>query len=112
MLLHKLEFSKPSGLQAEGAPLPERTIFVSRVIRSNEDDIKKCLTDTDDNVNNIIKSSHNDAKYKSFKIKISIIDLDKVLNNYFWPNGILCQMWREPRIKIDTSNNIDYEYDY
>ena len=33
--------------------------------------------------------------FKSFKICISLLDVDKVLNNSFWPNGIHCKIWRE-----------------
>ena len=41
--------------------------------------------------------SHSDSKYSSYKISISVLDKDKVLDPKFWPSGIQCKMWRAPR---------------
>ena len=96
----------------EGAPLPERTVFVSRVNRGDIDSIKNFLEDNNVNVIEIVKKSHSEAKFKSFKIKITLTDLRKVLNNTFWPRGILCNKWREPAPRNTFSYNIDYANDY
>ena len=54
------------------------------------------------------KVSHNDAIYSSFKVTLSIFDRNKVLRNRFWPRGIQCKLWHDPR-PYDNQNNDDEE---
>lgn len=52
----------------------------------------------------IVKVSHVEARFSSYKITISVADRDSVFNESFWPAGVKCQWWRE---KIQR----DYESD-
>ena len=78
----------------------------------DKDYIAIFLEDNNVNVIEIEKKSHSEARFKSFKIKITLTDLRKVLNNTFWPRGILCNKWREPAPRNTFSYNIDYANDY
>ena len=46
---------------------------------------------------NIARVSHEGALFRSYKIRISKFDLDKVLDHSFWPLGIQCRLWKERR---------------
>ena len=39
---------------------------------------------------------------------LSIFDRNKVLRNRFWPRGIQCKLWHDPR-PYDNQNNDDEE---
>ena len=96
----------------EGAPLPQRSIFVSRVNRGDVDSMKMFLKDNYVDVIDIIQTNHSEAKFKSFKIILNLLDSHKVLKNNFWPSGILCKKWREPKHRDNSSRDIDYVNDY
>ena len=59
-------------------------------------------------IHSIEKVSHNGAMFKSFKICISLLDVDKVLNNSFWPNGIHCKIWRKSQSKLNNYDGNNY----
>ena len=59
------------------------------------------------------------SKFNSYKIRISKIDLNRVLDTRFWPVGIECSKWYEPRysrynhpynIYSETESDSDSEY--
>ena len=50
------------------------------------------------------KMSHYQASFMSFKIKISVFDREKVLNENFWPYGVQCMMWKNARQNSNRSN--------
>ena len=96
----------------EGAPLPQRSVFVSRVKRGDVDSMKMFLKDNNVDTIDIIQTNHSEAKFKSFKIILNMLDSHKVLKNNFWPSGILCKKWREPYHRNNSSDSIDYANDY
>ena len=96
----------------EGAPLPQRSIFVSRVNRGDVHSIKMFLQDNNVDVVDITQTNHLQAKFKSFRIKVTMLDLNKVLNKNFWPRGILCKKWRDLNQRDNSSGSIDYSNDY
>ena len=49
--------------------------------------------------------SHYNAKFKSFKIKISMFDKDKVFDEKFWPYGVQCMMFKNA--KASYNNNVN-----
>ena len=61
-----------NGLQ--GAPLPLKDMFVSRVQAGDMNTINEFLANNDIHVLNNEKVSHDGAIYKSFKITISLFD--------------------------------------
>ena len=59
--------------------------------------------------------SHVNAKYKSFKATISVVDKETVMNEKFWPTGVQCMMWRDSRNNYENNeneNNNENNYDY
>ena len=58
------------------------------------------------------------AKFKSFKVKISVLDIDKIMNENMWPNGIQYMMWKYPRRRYNDNGNVNndqyeqYNYHY
>ena len=82
-----------SGLK--GAPLPQKKIWISRVVEGNEKMITDFLKENQVSISCSEKVSHPDAKFASFKISIGAQDLGKVMDSNFWPDGIVCQVWRE-----------------
>ena len=91
--------SRAAGAAIAGAPPPNRHIWVSRVMNGDSNGMKRYLTDNNVTVLDITKTSHDSARYISFKILIPKPDLSKVFNNEFWPDGIKCRMW------FDRSHN-------
>ena len=60
---------------------------------------------------NIEKMSHNEAMYSSYKINISISNIDNVFHQSFWPAGVKCQWWYPPRAQNpDSDNNYNDNY--
>ena len=91
----------------QGAPPLTKTIFISRVKKGlSQNSVKDYLNERNVNVINTEQTNHPDAKYMSFKITISQFDVYKVLRYNFWPEGVLCQRWR------DRSANINYAEEY
>ena len=64
--------------------------------------IKKFLNDRYIRAGTIRRTSHIESKFKSFSIVILRDDLNKVLINNFWPEGVKCRLWR------DKNKNISY----
>ena len=52
----------------------------------------------------IEKMSNYYAKFKSFKIKISLFDIDKVFDEKFWPYNIQCMMFKNARANNNNNN--------
>ena len=101
-----------AGNRLEGAPLPRRSIFLSRVSRGDVDSIKLHLEDNNVDVIDITQANHPQAKFKSFKIQITLADVNKVLNYNFWPKGMMVKKWYEKTYRDNSEGNIDYSYDY
>ena len=55
--------------------------------------------------------SHEDSKYKSFKVTISVLDKNTMLTEKFWPNGVQCMMWRYSRRSYSDSSDHEQQYD-
>ena len=91
---------------------------MSKVIRGDKEGIKALIENNGIQVYNIDKMSNYQASFKSFKVKISVLDIDKILNENIWPNGIQCEMWRNPRRSssyngnVNNVNNDQYDQQY
>ena len=100
-----------------GAPPPTRDFFVSRVCIGDKEGIKELIEANGIKVYNIDKMSNYLAKFKSFKVKISVLDIDKIMNENMWPNGMQCMMWKNPRRSYNNNDNVnndqyDQQYNY
>ena len=84
-------------VRLKGAPLPSRDIFVFRVDRyATEDELKGFIIDNGVPVRELTCVSHADAKYKSFKLTVSVKDVEKVFDEDFWPCGIMVRRYFAP----------------
>ena len=80
-----------------GAPLPSRDVFIYRLNRDTSiQDIEAFLNEKDIEVRELDCLSHADAKYKSFKLSISVNDLNTVFSEDFWPMGVKIRKFRQP----------------
>ena len=96
---------------------PLETFFVSRVRRGDKEGIKELIEANDIKVYNIDKMSNYLARFKSFKVKISVLDKDEIMNENMWPYGIQCIMWKNPRHSNNDNGNVnndqcDQPYNY
>ena len=72
---------------------PIRQIWLSRIYNGNEQLIKKYMEDNHVKVHSIEKVSHELARFSSYKIAISVSNIDKVFEESFWPDGVKCKSW-------------------
>jgi hypothetical protein len=88
--------SKTLGLR--GAPEPSRDIFVYRVLKQyGEGDIRDHLKNNGVEARSIQRTSHDDAKFRSFHVEISKSDLPKVMVPAFWNDGVCVAPWYRRR---------------
>ena len=81
-----------------GPPSKPISLWVYQVSRGDEKILRDYMLAKNIQVYHINKTSHEQAKYKSFKIDISKYDKNKVLNNRsFFPDGVQCRVWRDGR---------------
>ena len=83
------------GFTLVGVPVPVAHIWVYRVQNGNDEVIKRHIEAKNIGVKHVIKKSNINAKYKSYKVTIKKSDLNSVLNRHFWPEGVLCKVWKE-----------------
>ena len=91
-----------------GAPPPTRPLWISRVTYGNEALIKQHLGERRVIVDesNISLVSHENSKFKSFRIDVSVNDVNTVLNDRFWPVGVRCELWRERYNVNDNDSDV------
>ena len=68
-------------------------------MNGNEAVIKNHLRHHKVDVAEIMRTSHFESKFSSFKISIAKSDLDAVLQPSFWPRGVVCEPWRHWRFR-------------
>ena len=73
-----------------GAPEPMRDIFVYRVNKECEpDDIRAMLRENNCDIESIVVTSDDNAKFRSFKITVKASVANALLSDTFpWPNGV------------------------
>ena len=94
-----------------GAPLPVRQIWVSRLTSGSNQRVKEYIENRNVKVLNIEKVSHNEAKYSSYKVTISVADKNNVFDQLFWPTGVKCQWWYDRTPEPDVNNDINNSND-
>jgi hypothetical protein len=78
-----------------GAPPPKRDYFISRVHSETDDDgLKKYISDKGVQNFNITLVSNANAMFKSYKLSVAISEQNKVLCPEMWPFGVCVQKWR------------------
>ena len=74
---------------------PLLNIWVYKVAEGNTSTVMGYIKSKNINVNSVILKSKPESKYKSFKITVFKRDLNYLLNNDFWPEGVMCKIWRD-----------------
>ena len=110
-----------SGSNVKGAPLPTRSMFISRVDRETSDDniMRDWISKQKINIINLerlsiayIESyglSHDDAKYKSYKLIVSVSDYVSLCKPSQWPVGICISKYHPPKATEIQNNGINYK---
>ena len=74
-----------------GAPLARRTIWVSRVHNGDTQCLRDYMESSNVQVFDIVKVSHVEARFSSYRITISVADRDSVFSESFWSAGVKCR---------------------
>lgn len=81
----------------KGAP-NHAEIFVFRLDKDTDPgDVQEHVESSNVQVVDINKTSHEDAKFCSFKLTINFSDLSNVLSENFWPENVACRRFFKPR---------------
>lgn len=82
----------------KGAPEPSRDLFLFRVDQASDvSDIKTFLLSKQVEIRSLSCASHDDAKFKSFKLTVGITDFNRVFSDSFWPSGVRIRRFIPPR---------------
>ena len=94
-----------------GAPSPLTYVWVYKVMSGTADNIANYIRSRNINVDQVVRISHIDAKYKSFKIAVNKFDSKKLLDRNFWPQGFMCKIWREfDKNRINSVSYVSRKY--
>ena len=94
-----------------GAKPALSSIWIYKIEGGTEKAVKKYLNEQGVRVQKITRTSHQDARYKSFKITILSADIKNVMKRNFWPIGVECRNWKDKnrtRIYANSRNNVTY----
>ena len=94
-----------------GAKPALSSIWIYKIEGGTEKAVKKYLNEQGVRVKKITRTSHQDARYKSFKITILSADIKNVMKRNFWPIGVECRNWKDKnriRIYANSRNNVSY----
>ena len=81
------EGSRSAGFQ--GAPEPDRHLFIYRVrTNTTDEDISNFMKENDIVFREIACLSNPNAKYKSFKLTVAVTQYDQLFNDNLWPRGV------------------------
>ena len=79
----------------EGAPLPKRDFFLSRVKKETEDEVlKRYLIDKGIKGVEVKVVSNPNAKFKSYKLTADVEDKEKIMSADIWPKGVCIEKWK------------------
>lgn len=89
-----------------GAPPPKRDLFISRVHSDTDDEgFRKYIQEKGIQDFDIALVSNENARFKSFKLSVTIKDVDKLMSPEMWPFGVCVQKWRVRRSDYDHDKN-------
>jgi hypothetical protein len=97
---HTIIMGRGSGQSGglKGAPEPSRDLFIFRVDKSTlEADITNHLANHSVTIQTLECVSHQNAKYKSFKLSVPKSEYDKLFDENLWPEGIMIRKYVPPR---------------
>ena len=78
-----------------GAPPPKRDFFISRVLPQTRDtDFRNFINDNVVKNFDLTLTSNVNAKFKSYRLSVDVVDKDKIFRPEVWPLGVKLQRWR------------------
>ena len=78
-----------------GAPPPKRDFFISRVLPQTRDtDFRNFINDNVVKNFDLTLTSNVNAKFKSYRLSVDVIDKDRIFRPEVWPLGVKIQRWR------------------
>ena len=99
----KIVTGKATTGRIRGAPPPSRDIFVYRLNSDTvDDDMLAYLHDNSVDVRDLICMSHEDSKFKSYKVTVSVTDMNRVFNEDFWPSGVRVRKFKQPQRQFNS----------
>ena len=90
----------PDGCRFRGAPVPQKSLFISRVEKETTlDDLTSYINDLrlDVKVDKIELISHVNARCNSFRLDLSARDFEKLMNPDLWPDNTCVRRFHWPR---------------
>ena len=57
-------------------------------------------------VKNIKKVSHPEAQFSSYKVSVEKDHLASLLDETFWPRGVVCEVWRQRATHKENANQL------
>ena len=95
----------------KGAPPPLRYVFLSRVEHGDAQMIVDYMKYNHIDVRKVETVSHANSKFMSFKVTVFKSNLHEILSNNFWPQGIVCRLWKDNLSKLTNSdyNNLSFQ---
>ena len=88
-------------------PPPQRDFFISRVHKlDGMKEVGDFMTNKGVHIKDISKRSNDNAKMNSFKIFISVDDMQKVKDPLFWPKGWIVRRWFERVESIQNDGRV------
>ena len=75
-------------------PAPSRDFFISRVHKDDDiDKIKRHFSENNVTLRDIEQTNHADATYNSYKITVSLENVNFMMTGDNWPVGVKVRRW-------------------
>ena len=78
----------------KGAPNQKGVLYLGRVSQGSRDQVFDYMHSNGEDVHDVSLVSNLNARFKSFKIIVSRDECSKLLDKYFWPEGVIVKPWR------------------
>ena len=86
-----------NGSKIKGAPRPRWNMFISKVSKETDDkEMKNFIELLQVTVLELVRVSHDDSVYKSFKLTVYPEDYKKIYDPHLWPAGVCIRKYRLP----------------
>ena len=96
-----------------GGPKPSRYVVIERVKKEiSKEQVKTYMSDNKTELRSIKLMSREESLYKRYLLEISVDDMDRVLSESFWPQGVRVRIfrgrgndWRDREIPEEETGN-------
>ena len=90
--------------RTRGAPEPSRHLFISRVSEeTNIEDLHTDISELGFTIRDLSCVSHNEAKFKSFKLTVPKSEFGDLFDGSLWAQGVRVRPYTTPRRGQDSS---------